>query len=147
MKYTVLFILHIWFCNVRRFTKSSKCDFVFVFCFSICKILHSLVFFINYENSLNLPMNIIFFHAFWVKVCSPMTLLPKLHFGSTTNVTLCPFRCPYPHQCFFFPVKTKSVRESHFRPFFRFFSRAKNCFHGHFFHFFHAHFSCFTGTF
>merc|ERR1711951_49992 len=44
-------------------------------------------------------------------------------------------------------VKTKSVRETCFWPFFGFFSRTKNCFHAHFFHFLHAHFFAFTGTF
>ena len=40
------------------------------------------------------------------------------------------------YQCFFFPVKIKSARESHFCPFFPFFSRVENVFHGHFFGFF-----------
>ena len=52
-------------------------------------------------------------------------------------------------QCFFFCVKLKKGRESHFWPFFQFFSRAKIVFHAHFFPlfwdfsrplFFHAHF-------
>ena len=46
-------------------------------------------------------------------------------------------------QGFFFPVKTKSARESHFCPFFRFSSRVENLFHGHFFRFFPVFF---TGT-
>ena len=37
---------------------------------------------------------------------------------------------------FFFPVKIKSARESHFCPFFPFSSRVENFFHGHFFGFF-----------
>jgi len=44
---------------------------------------------------------------------------------------------------FFFPVKTKSARESHFCPFFRFSSRVEKLFHGHFFPFFPVFF---TGT-
>ena len=44
---------------------------------------------------------------------------------------------------FFFPVKTKSARESHFCPFFRFSSREEKLFHGHFFRFFPVFF---TGT-
>ena len=48
---------------------------------------------------------------------------------------------------FFFPVKIKSARESHFWGVFRFFSRAENRFHAYFFHFFHGHSSNFTGTF
>ena len=44
---------------------------------------------------------------------------------------------------FFFPVKIKSARESHFCPFFPFFSRVENRFHGHFFRFFPVFF---TGT-
>ena len=48
---------------------------------------------------------------------------------------------------FFFPVKIKIARESHFWPFFRFFSRVKSRFHACIFHFFHAHFFVFTDTF
>ena len=44
---------------------------------------------------------------------------------------------------FFSPVKTKSARESHFCPFFRFSSRVEKLFHGHFFRFFPVFF---TGT-
>ena len=43
----------------------------------------------------------------------------------------------------FFSVKTKSARESHFCPFFRFSSRVEKLFHGHFFRFFPVFF---TGT-
>ena len=47
---------------------------------------------------------------------------------------------------FFFPVKLKSARETHF--FWRFwvFSRAERCFHAHFFPFFSRPLFFFTGT-
>ena len=59
-------------------------------------------------------------------------------------------------QRFFFPVKIKSARESHFCPFLRFFhgrdfffthtfSRTVEVFHGHFWRFFHGHDFCFHG--
>ena len=51
---------------------------------------------------------------------------------------------------FFFSIKTKSARESHFCPFFRFSSRVEKLFHGHFFRFFPVFFTgrrqIFTGV-
>ena len=63
-------------------------------------------------------------------------------FKVTTLGQSCTF-CAKFLQCFFFPVKTKSARESHFCPFFRFSSRVENLFHGHFFRFLPVFF---TGT-
>ena len=48
---------------------------------------------------------------------------------------------------FFFPVKTKSVRESHFWHFLPFFSRVQNHFHARIFDIFHGQSGIFTDTF
>ena len=48
---------------------------------------------------------------------------------------------------FFFPVKIKSARESHFWPFFDFFYGRKSRFHAHFFPLFHGQSKVFTDTF
>ena len=48
---------------------------------------------------------------------------------------------------FFSPVKTKSVRESHFGHFLPFFSRVQNHFHARIFDFFHGQSLFFTDTF
>ena len=47
----------------------------------------------------------------------------------------------------FFPVKTKSVRESHFWHFLPFFSRVQNHFHARIFYIFHGQSGFFTDTF
>ena len=48
---------------------------------------------------------------------------------------------------FFFPVKTKSRRESHFWHFLQFFSRVQNHFHARIFDIFHGQSGLFTDTF
>ena len=48
---------------------------------------------------------------------------------------------------FFFPVKTKSVRESHFGHFLPLFSRVQNHFHARIFDIFHGQSRFFTDTF
>ena len=45
---------------------------------------------------------------------------------------------------FFFPVKIKSARESHFWPFFDFFHGRQSGFHAHFFQLFHGQSKVFT---
>ena len=69
--------------------------------------------------------------------------------GKTAEIRRYTCTWPRPHvlAAFFFPVKIKSARESHFWPFFDFFHGRQHPFHAHFFHFFHAHFLVFTDTF
>ena len=120
----ILFDFH-FFHHFDHFLTAEKVIFRFSICWFSSKF--KLLLIINFEATLSQQIEKRKIYFFVINIPSALTL-------TLTSV-------------FFFPVKIKSARESHFWPFFDFFHGRQHPFHAHFFHFFHAHFLVFTDTF